>query len=242
VLRTLYDTLPRDVSGRPAPHRAEMHRRYVAMARRRWFFERRDSGWRKMLPYRAADRMVKMVRGETTPELALPGVLEAINRGEGLLDPTALSGVLALQVRHVGRGTIRSYRLYDARQFQLSVQDAARGAQFVEHMSDALILRFEGADSEAELSINLDVFEMLERLNSGYRPSLEEEQGYYLSLAVFKNVLGSAPYQEVLLTTTGHDFYRVERHEDGRLEMAHVSDGASAMAPPEAIAEPVDVC
>ena len=77
-------------------------------------------------------------------------------------------------------------------------------------------------ENEAELVINLDVFEMLERLNHGYRPSLEEEQGYYLSLAVFKNVLGSAPYQEVLLTTTGHDFYRVERHGDGRLEMVHL--------------------
>ena len=42
---------------------------------------------------------------------------------------------------------------------------------------------------------------MLQRLNDGYRPSVEEEQGYYLSLAVFKNVLGSAPYQEVLLST-----------------------------------------
>lgn len=40
---------------------------------------------------------------------------------------------------------------------------------------------------------------------------------------MFKNVLGSAPYQEVLLTTTGHDLYRVERHDDGRLEMAHLS-------------------
>ena len=40
---------------------------------------------------------------------------------------------------------------------------------------------------------------MLQRLNEGYRPSVEEEQGYYLSLAVFKNLLGSAPYQEVLL-------------------------------------------
>ena len=53
-----------------------------------------------------------------------------------------------------------------------------------------------------------------------------KEQGFYLSLAVFKNVLGSEPYQEVLLTTTGHDFYRVERHGDGRLEMTELGMGA----------------
>ncbi len=233
VMRALYENLPRDFSGQPTPHRTETHRRYVAMARRRAFFERRDGGWRAMLPYRSGDRMLKMVRREAMPELALPEVLQAINRGEGLLDPTRLAGSLALQVRQVERGTIRSYRLYDASRFQLIVRDDASRARFVEHMPDALVLCFDQYSSEqaserhaggnqAELVINLDVFEMLERLNHGYRPSLEEEQGYYLSLAVFKNVLGSAPYQEVLLTTTGYDFYRVERHDDGRLEMAHL--------------------
>ena len=45
-------------------------------------------------------------------------------------------------------------------------------------------------------------------------------QGYYLSLAVFKNVLASSPYQEILLTVTGHDFYRIEREPStSRLRM-----------------------
>jgi serine/threonine protein kinase len=232
VLRTIYENLPRDFSGKPAPHRTEAHRRYVAMARRRAFFERRDGGWRAMLPYRSGDRMLKMVRREEMPELMLPEVLQAINRGEGLFDPTRLAKCLALQVRQVERGTIRSYRLYDAGCFQLNIRDSASRARFVEHMPDALVLSFaqhlselsgqQPAGNQAELVINLDVFEMLERLNHGYRPSLEEEQGYYLSLAVFKNILGSAPYQEVLLTTNGHDFYRVERHKDGRLEITHL--------------------
>lgn len=237
VLRALYENLPRDFSGKPTPHRTDTHRRYVTMARRRAFFERRDGGWRAMLPYRSGDRMLKMVRGETTPEFALPEVLQAINRGEGLLDPTRLAGSLALQVREVERGTIRSYRLYDADQFRLDVRDAASRARFVEHMPDSLVLRFDDHGNQAEFVINLDVFEMLERLNHGYRPSLEEEQGYYLSLAVFKNVLGSAPYQEVLLTTTGHDFYRVVRHEDGRLEMAHLPVQAAASALPSGTME-----
>ena len=67
---------------------------------------------------------------------------------------------------------------------------------------------------------------MLARLNDGYRPSLEELQGYYLSLAVFKNVLASAPYQEVLLTRTGHDFYRVRREVAGTLFLEFVEGGA----------------
>jgi hypothetical protein len=60
---------------------------------------------------------------------------------------------------------------------------------------------------------------MLARLNEGYRPTVDEEQGYKLSLAVFKNIVLSAPYQEVLLTPTGHDFYSVSRQRDGSLTM-----------------------
>ncbi|WP_295441031.1 protein kinase [uncultured Thiodictyon sp.] len=262
VLGALYADLPRDFSGKPTPHRVATHRRYVAMVRRRAFFERRDSGWRGMLPYRCAERMLRMVRGESPPHPELPQILQAINRGEGLLDPTRLPAGLALQVRQVERGTIRSYRLYAANRFHLTVSDAASGARFVEHMPDSLSLRCDehgnppspalphqgggsgGARSRrdfhgnaAQLAIKLDIFEMLDRLNHGYRPSPEEEQGYYLSLAVFKNVLGSAPYQEVLLTTTGHDFYRIERHPDERLEMTHLA-GSAPVPPPAAGAAP----
>jgi len=67
---------------------------------------------------------------------------------------------------------------------------------------------------------------MLGRLNEGYRPSIEELQGYYLSLAVFKNVLASAPYQEVLLTRTGHDFYRIARESEGTLHLERLQPAA----------------
>ena len=58
ILRSLYDELPRDVSGRASTHRAEAHRRFIAIARRRAFFERRDTGWRSMLPYKTADELL----------------------------------------------------------------------------------------------------------------------------------------------------------------------------------------
>jgi hypothetical protein len=99
-------------------------------------------------------------------------------------------------------------------------QELAQSSPYIEHSPTALLLRFsDGEDLQAELVINLDVFEMLNRLNQGYRPTVDELQGYYLILAVFKNILGSAPYQEVLLTTTGHEFYSVIRNEDGHLAM-----------------------
>ena len=226
VLRRLYEELPRDFSGRASVHRAEAHRRFIAMARRRGFFERRDSSWRSMLPYKTAEEMLAVVRGDHGPEGLLERLLHAINRGEGLSRPERLGNNLALEVRRVEGGSVRSYRLYPRERFSLSLKDQGSRSRFVEHMPSGLVLRYRGdAGLEAELLVTLDVFEMLQRLNDGYRPSVEEEQGYYLSLAVFKNMLGSAPYQEVLLSTSGHDFYRVARQADGRLEMSRVREG-----------------
>jgi serine/threonine protein kinase len=106
VLRSLYETLPRDFTGKPSTSRAVAHRHFLSMARRRISFERRDTSWSSMLPYRSAERMLAMMRGQRSTELALQDVLHAINRGEGLLDPTRLGNSLALQVRQVARGTV----------------------------------------------------------------------------------------------------------------------------------------
>lgn len=60
---------------------------------------------------------------------------------------------------------------------------------------------------------------MLHRLNQGYVPSAQAEQSFYLSLTVFKNVLASAPYQEVLLTTNGQQYEKITRDEGGVLQL-----------------------
>lgn len=226
ILRSLYEELPRDASGKATRHRAEAHRRFIAMARRRAFFERRDNGWRSMLPYKTADDLLAVVRGDRKPDGLLEPLLVAINRGEGLTRPERIGNNLALEVRRVDGGSVRSYRLYPRERFSLSLADQGSRSQFVEHMPTGLVLRYRDENLDAELLVSLDVYEMLQRLNEGYRPSVEEEQGYYLSLAVFKNQLGSAPYQEVLLSTSGHDFYRVARQADGRLEMTRAREGA----------------
>jgi len=230
VLKRLFAELPRGVSDASIRQRAQTHRDYVAMARRKHFFERRDSSWEKMLPYRSAKRMVDIVRGAEPTAPLVTELLHAINRGEGLQRPERLGGNLALQLRHVEHGTVRSYRLFPADGFGLEIlfQVATESEdRFIEHLPTGLALRFvgQGAGSiSSELIINLDVFEMLVRLNEGYRPSVEEMQGFYLCLGVFKNSLNAQPYREILLTTVGHDFHRLARHDDGRIELRPMHD------------------
>jgi hypothetical protein len=57
-------------------------------------------------------------------------------------------------------------------------------------------------------------------LRRGGLPAPADLQGQHLSLTIFKNMLGAAPYQAVLLTVTGHDLHRIERGEhDGVLTL-----------------------
>ncbi|MEI6390608.1 MAG: hypothetical protein WCT12_05830 [Verrucomicrobiota bacterium] len=164
--------------------------------------------------------MLDILDNRPDPKAEAVKIIRAINRGEGIFDNRRLRGKLALQVRQVEAATIRSYRVFPAERFELLPQEPAQASPYLEHTPSALALRYaDPTGLRAELAINLDVFEMLDRLDHGYRPTVDEIQGYYLTLAVFKNILGSAPYQEVLLTPTGHEFYSVTRYPGGQLTM-----------------------
>ena len=226
LLKAVHADLPLDYTSRENPARLERHRHYVEMLRRRHFFEARDESWRRLIPYDAAGGMLALLENHQDPAATALKIIEAINHGEGITRTSRLRGKLALQVRQVESGVLRSYRVFDAGHFTLAPQESAHESTYIEHSPNALLLRYlnPGTGLQGELVINLDVFEMLDRLNRGYRPTVDEMQGYYLSLAVFKNILGSAPYQEVLLTPNTREFYSVARRPDASLQLTLAED------------------
>lgn len=225
LLQKIFEELPRDYQGKMQSTGQEAYKNYVAMLRCRQYFERRDEGWKQMLPYHHAEDFLKLVIGQEDVSKEVQPLLLAINRGEGLRNPSLLGNKLALRVRQVNNGTIRSYRVFNGSNFVTALSQVGGITRFIEFLPQAFYLEYNSITSHnAELSINLDVFEMLKRLDAGYRPSIEEQQGLYRSLAVFKNLLASAPYQEVLLTETGQDFYSISRDKTGNLSLAQVSE------------------
>jgi len=234
LVETLFRNLPRDYSSKNRARLIAKHRNYLSHMRRRHFFECRDSQenrpWEKMLPYGHIDPFLKAIEEPGAKSLGeVTTILRAINRGEGLSDPARLGNQLALRVRQVDKGTLRSYRLFDGDHFILRTEQETAAHPFLECLSQALVLLYDSGDGhKASLRINLDIYEMLMRLNNGYRPSIEEQEGFYLSLAVFKNVLSAAPYQEVLLTDSGFEFFQIQRDDKGILHLGKVGRRAEA--------------
>ncbi|MEV0701817.1 protein kinase [Saccharopolyspora sp. NPDC050389] len=203
------------------------HRRYLDAARRLLYFELRDDGRaERMLPYPSALRFLHLLTSPTAAATARDEVLYALNRGEGLAAQDRIGEFLALKLREVPQGTVRSFRLFPAAGFTLEPGDAPASA-YVEGSRTALRLRYEDPGgrpgAKAELTIRLDLFELLQRFAQGYRPGVADMQGQQLALTVFKNRLASVPYQEVLLTAHGHDLRRIRRTSDHALHMADLS-------------------
>ncbi len=221
LIGLLFNNLPRDFSLKRRNHHISKHQNYLSHMRRKHFFECRDEEqWKAMLPYKTLDQFIDTIHSDDGSEESIKRILMAINRGEGLSNPDRLGLQLALRVRKVEKGTIRSYRLFDGNCFSFQSQAGVITHPFLEAFPQNITLHYDSGDGHtANLTIHLDVYEMLMRLNDGYRPSVEEEEGFYLSLSVFKNVLSAAPYQEVLLTESGYEFYQVRRQNDGVLQL-----------------------
>ncbi|GAA1275978.1 protein kinase [Pseudonocardia aurantiaca] len=234
LLERLFELLPR--GGDTDPDRIEHHRAYIGAARRRFFFESADGErWRGLLSHRSAAEFLRELTADgPSPEVARE-IIRAINRSEGLADPDKLGDAMALAVRQVRGGSIRSYRLFPLAGFRAE-PEGPRGSPYIEGAPERLRLSYTNPDAPelapAEIAIQLDLYELLWRLRRGGRPAAADMQGRHLSLSVFKNMLTSAPYQAVLLTVTGHDLHAIDRSADGVLTLDR--RGVPDRAPEEA--------
>jgi serine/threonine protein kinase len=233
LLADRFAALPRTPSSDPAE--AAAHRAYLAAARRRFFFESLDDDrWKHMLSYRSGGRFLDLLTGSGPGQEDLDRIIEAVNRGEGLPGARHDSRrALALQVRSVPGGTIRSHRLFPADRFSIEI-GRPTASDYVETSPREIIVRYRGhtpdgsAEHTAELVVRLDLYELLDRLHSGHQPGVEDRQGQNLALTVFKNALSATSYQEVMLTAPGNEPHRITRLPDGTLRLAPTGDSNRA--------------
>jgi hypothetical protein len=211
-------------------------RRRLLARRRRWaYFERRDEGWRTMIPYRSTALLERIVAPQTDEDLAQAcdelrdKVVHAISRAEGLMSEDYSRRYLALKITQVKNAPVRSYRLFPKESFRATVARATGLAEYLEHAPDAIDLVSEGGQGAARLRISLDLLEMLDLIGRGYRPTTNELQGLFVNLLIFRNELLTTTFDRVLVTEDDRDFFEIsaEGHANGiRLALAkHAKPG-----------------
>ena len=60
-----------------------------------------------------------------------------------------------------------------------------------------------------QLTVSLDLFEMLYYIKNGFSPSVSDLRGRFIELQVFKNLLASETYTEIIVTNNEKSFYKI---------------------------------
>ncbi|WP_280153257.1 serine/threonine protein kinase [Piscinibacter sp. XHJ-5] len=236
-LRRYAAEVPRPSDDVPFPTVVEARRQLAAVLRRWAYYERRDNGWRDMLPYTSVGLLEAVIVATTDGERATAcndlrdRVVEAVSVAEGVRNPLLRRNYLALRVSRVATASIRSYRLFPKDRFRIEVSRPAHG-DFLEFSPDAVELV--STEGPARLRISLDLLEMMELIRHGYRPTAADLQGLFVSLLIFRNELITTTFDRVLLSADDEQFFEVSaesRPEGIRLVLAR--QGIEAVGPSE---------
>ena len=204
----------------------EHHQRH-AFLRRSAFFERRDSGWEQMLPYRHLDDF----KAATQEQIQEPGeLMRRVARGfsfvEGARSLDLTEGFVCIRAGQNVKARVRSFRLFPLADFCLQVPPFQAG-RYLEYTNHHFTFVHNPRDErqlipnaqKAALSVSLDLLELLEEINGGYIPSADDVSGIFINLLTFKNALAHLHYDRVLLTRDDQRYYELTQVDRARLRL-----------------------
>ncbi len=215
VQQHLQEKTPADL-GEAGRH---MIQRLQRMLIRKSYFEGRDAEAHLRLPYQNFGAFKDVLQQDVhTSEQALQTVIHAISLGEGCRNDTLAKENLCLAAGGEKDPRYASFRLFPKTDFNVFVPKLGSLGAYLEHTPDRFLLQHT-LHSEVVLEVNLDLFELMNYIDRGFSPSLNDLYGHYIELIVFKNTLQNLPYRSVLLTKDHQHFYRIRATDENTLVM-----------------------
>jgi serine/threonine protein kinase len=199
-------------SGRESGDWAGLRIAYASL-RRRHYLEREDAAYLDMFPYEHLQSFMAAL--VDPPASAVDRIATAISHSEGLRS-SAPTGLLAVRVVQELGARDRSFVTHRSDDFELKVVDRRGAAPFIENLPDLLSFRHRNLPSLA-LDIDVDLWEALMRMGSGFTPSREDLRGSWLSLQTFKEQVASVPSPALLIQPPTGAITRVQVDEGGRI-------------------------
>lgn len=211
--------------GRDLPRqRFTFEREWLAAMKRRLYFEMADTPAASdpahtaplvspdaLLPYRYVDQFLQALGGDSALLQDLKRRLAlGILRSDGInVSPQA--NQLGVKVSASDEQQLIILKQFPIERFQLDVSLSTTGLNMVECIPEALRLRLRG--TSLQLSITLDLFELLMRFADGLQPSAPEFQPLLEDLVPFKSALLLSESRELVLVESGRHVHHITQRD-----------------------------
>ena len=174
--------------------------------------------FRDRLPYRYVSEFYRQLKDENPEELkeTMQNLAKAISASEGCNNDRLTDGYMILASSNVNDPISKSYRRFPLEEFELFVNHTPHLTEYIEYESDSMTFRNK-EDHFIQLSISLDLFEMLQYIREGFSPSVNDLRGRYIELQIFKNLLEAKTYSEILVTKNNRKFATIGLDENKRI-------------------------
>lgn len=185
--------------------RMQVTGRHKSFVRHQYFEGMFD--FRRRLPYRFASKFEEQLRNENEADLknTMQDLARAISASEGCDNSKLTEGYLLLASSNAGDPISKGYRRFTLDEFELFVNKTEHLTKYIEYESDSLTFRHK-TDKFIQLTVSLDLYEMLQYIRSGFSPSVNDLKGKFIELQIFKNLLEAKTYTEVLVTKNNRQF------------------------------------
>lgn len=180
--------------------------------------------YKSRLPYRSASSFIEVLKssGNSKEKVfadTIQSISKAISLNEGCNKQEIFTKYLVLSSSHVEDPSGKTYRLFPLSDFELLVSKVDHLVNYLEYEPDSLLFRNK-KEKSMNLTISLDLFEMLDFISKGYSPSLNDLKGRFIELHIFKNLLENKEYKEVVVTTRDNrDFFVIRVNSKYKIEV-----------------------
>jgi serine/threonine protein kinase len=176
------------------------------------------------LPYMHLEAF-KAVLSTRTDKLqeALETVVYAISLSETCRNLKLAKSYICLSANNSKDPRYASFRLFSINDFEIKIPELGKLGQYLEHKPDRFLLQHRDPLYQSViLEVNLDLFELLNHISRGFTPSMNDLQGHFIELIIFKNALKNLPYRSVLVTEDHQQFFQVSATPENHLSMEQV--------------------
>jgi hypothetical protein len=135
----------------------------------------------------------------------MQNLAKAISASEGCKYEELTNGYMLLASTNIADPISKSYRRFPLDEFELFVNKTDHLTKYIEYESDSLTFRHK-TDKFIQLTVSLDLYEMLQYIHEGFTPSVNDLQGRFIELQIFKNLLEAKTYTEILVTKNNRKF------------------------------------